>query len=217
MPPSSHATPTHQPSPTKLHPWAEKLLSVRSIAMPSDTVWVALIGGGVTVASLGMQGWLNRGAEKRRNEREDRHRREDRAEAIRQVDHVQRRDLYRRLLDAANRAYTGVTIFSLTRRLGTVDQREVAAAAAQMNAELSNFSTARAETDITSFSEDVIEQARRFGVAAATAAGVIMTEEPSESAIVKKTYGHALNEVREAHERLRIACRRDLGYDAETQ
>jgi hypothetical protein len=191
--------------------------------MPSEWVGVAGtaigagIGGVVTVAALIIKGRQDADAEKRRNEWEDRRRRQVQALAIRQLDHSERRDLYRRLRNAGQSAYMAVVIFSLTKRLpSSSDDEEVANALAQANDQLENFAAALAETDITSFDDDVIEHARSFSVACSSAVGVINAKEHPEGAIINAAYNEALRAVQDAYDQLLLACRRDLyGVNAE--
>lgn len=70
-------------------------------AMPSDTVLVALLGVVATLGSLTIQGWLNRGAEKRRYEREERHRIEDRHWEIDRRNSDERHKLHSELIRTA--------------------------------------------------------------------------------------------------------------------
>lgn len=79
--------------------------------MPSDVVWVAMISGGVTVASLGVQGWLAHGADKRRNVQENNQRAEDRKWSVRQRNSDQRREIYSEMLAVAEQINRNFELF----------------------------------------------------------------------------------------------------------
>jgi DNA repair ATPase RecN len=76
--------------------------------MPSDTVWVAVVGGSVTVASLTVQGLLAPGAEKRAREHEKQLQAAERDWQRWQQNVDRRRDLYADLLRDADSLDSGL-------------------------------------------------------------------------------------------------------------
>jgi hypothetical protein len=176
--------------------------------MPSDTVWVALVGGGVTVASLGVQGWLTRGAEKRRNEREDRLRREERDWSIRDQNLGDRRAVYGRLLRSAGELRPRLTALIVISP-DTFDARP------GVETTLRELSVAASEAEVHSVDEKVYHLAMEIRDEVQNLLDDnfwhSFTDDPKRQDEAFK----AVKRIDYLVEVLRAACRRDLGLGAD--
>jgi hypothetical protein len=178
--------------------------------MPSDTVWVALISGGVTVSALGVQGWLNRSAENRRTEREDRHRVEDRTARIREQNLADRRKLYARLLASA-----AALLDAAWWQLVNVEREEGRKSDDKAMAALKDYGAATTAAELEAVDRAVLRVANELGDAAGgPVSGIFLMgiEDEEEREKYATTLRRVKNELLPA---LRDTCRRDLGFDQE--
>lgn len=172
--------------------------------MPSDTVWVGLIGGGVTVSSLWVQGWLNRGAEKRRNKREDDQRKEDRDWAIKQQNIEQRRELYGTLLRHAENLDDGLDHLAWI-KTDIQDEEWFERTKDELDKSAEKLDSTAATVQVQSPDEEVMRLARR----AAQLAQIALTQITMDDVTQGKKRQRDLHDLIPS---LRAACRRDLGF-----
>jgi DNA repair ATPase RecN len=177
--------------------------------MPSDTVWVAMIGGGVTVASLGVQGWLNRGAENRRNQREDQLLKDNRDWQVKQQNVEERRESYGTLLRAASRI--GHDLENLEWLLeDNEDQVEISRIRDSLRASSERLQATAGVVEVQSPDDEVVKLAQQAATIADDAAFMAGHDDPEAI----KDLGNKLGAILAA---LRPACRRDLGFHVESR
>jgi hypothetical protein len=182
---------------------------------------VAIVSGSVTVAALGVQGWLNRGAEKRRNEREDRQRAEDRAWSVRQDNLAERRALYANLLRAARDVTDVLQSFLSTEFNESASADEHQEAMIQARAHLEAFAKVASDADVAAVDRSVITALQQFDQGGWAVMGEVMFGPMVHEGASRE---EARRAVALSHRRLsgtlvpalRDACRRDLGVDADT-
>jgi hypothetical protein len=178
--------------------------------MPSDTVWVALVGLGTTVGALTVQGLLARGAEERRNAREDRHRREDHDWSVLQQNIEERRAVYGDLLQTAADLRRNVELIVQREFTDPSTGMDLTEMAFERNAELTNrFRRLVARATLVVVDESVLDIANRFLQNAGAVRDVSRRQSVSDSPQIKGEVASLGTLTRQ----LRDACRRDLGYD----
>jgi len=192
--------------------------------MPSEWVGVvgalggAAIGGVVTVASLVVKGRQDQAAEERRNEREDRHRAEDKAAAELQESRDKRQELYVNLLKSSNAirsSVTGILFAQVTLEDEVQDAdislQQLADRRAALLARLETHRDLTVQATVISIGGQVANVAREIYEDALT-----IYSGSDRGGWASAGLQDVVNSVNQLTRRLPDEVRRDLGYDPGT-
>lgn len=205
--------------------------------MPSDTVWVALISGSVTVSAtvgaLWVQARSTRRSERERADREDRHRAQDAVQRVRERNYPQKEALYKTLLKQASGIDSGLITLgvALSSHYGRVGPNPPEGPTPQMHvwspeeedafrnlidnmtkvvdSAVETFRSVAIDAYVTAYDESVITAANSFATQAATET-VMIRHDPTDFARI----AWQATEVAAAQATLRAAVRCDLDYGA---